>query len=116
MGNFAKKYIVDLAESLFTKTKKLNYTLKVINNPAIQDKVILKISYTNFVENKELIYSLIKSGFKFGIQIDDAFKASLLELRKLAIFDYLLVPYNNKNYDLIKKHETKLSNVIIYDI
>ena len=87
-----------------------------MNNLAIQDKVILKISYTNFINNKELIYSLIKDGFKFGIIIDDKFKASLLELKKLAVFDYILVPNQDKNYDVIQKYETRLSNVVIYDI
>ena len=95
---------------------KLKQTLKVIDNAAIQDKIFLKIQYKDFEENKELIYSLIKDGFRFAIIIDDTFVATLINLRKLSIFKYMLVPEGCKNYDKIKESQGKLNNIIIYDI
>ena len=115
-GNFTTRYIVELANSLFKKQGKLKQTLKVINNAAIQDKVFLKINYSDFEEYKELIYSLIQDGFRFALIIDDTFSPTLLNLKKLSIFKYLLVPENSKNYDKIQENETKLENTVIYDI
>ena len=115
-GNFTTKYIVELANSLFKKQGKLKQTLKVINNSAIQDKIFLKINYTDFEENKDLIYELIQDGFRFALIIDDTFNPTLLNLKKLSLFTYLLVPENSKNYDKIQENEAKLENTVIYDI
>ena len=114
-GNFAKKYIVDFANSLFKKSKKLNQTLRVINNLAIQDKVILKITYTDFDSNKELIYGLMQDGYRFAIILTDDFNATLANIKKLEVFKYLIVPENGKSYDLVHANHTKINNEIIYD-
>ena len=115
-GNFETKYIVDFARTLYSKEKKIKQTLKVVNDPAIQDKIVFKIYYTDFTENKELLYSLIQDGFKFAIIIDDSFEVTDANLRKLNIFKYMLVTKDNKNYYKIKQRETKINNIIIYDI
>ncbi len=115
-GNFSTKYLVDFADSLYKKQTKLKQTLKVINNPAIQDKVFLKVKYKDFEENKELIYSLMQDGFRFAIIVDDTFNPTMMNLKKLSVFKYLLVSTNSKNYDKIKENEIKLNNIIIYDL
>lgn len=115
-GNFATKYLVEFANTLLKKRSKLKQTLKVIDNSAIQDKVFLKITYQDFEENKELVYDLIKDGYRFAIIIDDTFNPTLINLRKLSIFKYMLVPETCKHFDRIQDVQTKLSNIIIYDI
>ena len=115
-ADFSTKYLVDFANTLYKKQKKLKQTLRVINNAAIQDKIILKIYYQDFEENKELIYSLIKEGYRFAIIIDDSFKPTLLNIKKLSIFEFLLVPEQCKNYEKIKENENKIINTIIYDL
>ena len=114
-GNFATKYIVDFSNSLFKKQSKLKQTLKTINDSAIQDKVFLKLFYKDFDENKELIYDLMKEGYRFAIIIDDSFEPTSSNLRKLDIFKYMLVPEKCKNYEVIKEEQTKLNNIIIYE-
>ncbi len=114
-GNFATKYIVDFSNSLFKKQSKLKQTLKTINDSAIQDKVFLKLFYKDFDENKELIYDLMKEGYRFAIIIDDSFEPTSSNLRKLDIFKYMLVPEKCKNYEAIKEEQTKLNNIIIYE-
>ena len=114
-GNFATKYIVDFSNSLFKKQSKLKQTLKTINDSAIQDKVFLKLYYKDFEENKELIYDLMKEGYRFAIIIDDSFEPTSSNLRKLDIFKYMLVPEKCKNYETIKEEQTKLNNIIIYE-
>lgn len=115
-GNFSTKYLVNFSNTLYKKQKKLKQTLKVIDNSAIQDKVFLKIYYQDFEDNKEIIYSLMKEGFRFAIIIDDNFKPILMNLKKLSVFKYMLVPEQSKNYEKIKENEGKLINTIIYDL
>lgn len=114
--NFDTKYLVNFANTLFEKEKKLRQTLRIIDNTAIQDKIILKIKYQDFEKNKEIIYSLMKEGFKFALILDDNFETTMDNIRKLDMFQYLLVPENNKNYDFIKENEIRISKTIIYDI
>ena len=115
-GNFTTKYLVEFANTLLKKQSKLKQTLKTINNSAIQDKVFLKITYQDFEENKELIYDLMKDGYRFAIILDDTFNPTLINLRKLSIFKYMLVPDTCKNYNRIQDVQNKLSNTVIYDI
>ena len=114
--NFDTKYLVNFANTLFEKEKKLRQTLRIIDNTAIQDKIILKIKYQDFEKNKEIIYSLMKEGFKFALILDDNFETTMDNIRKLDMFQYLLVPENNKNYDFIKENEIRISKTIIYGI
>ena len=113
-GNFQTKYIVDFPNSLYTKQSKLNQTLRIINNPAIQDKVFLKINFKDIETNKELLYSLMREGFKFAIVINCDFNFSMLNLKKLSVFNYLLVNKDSENYEKIKNIESKIDNTVIY--
>ncbi|HCC04532.1 MAG TPA: hypothetical protein DEP51_06775 [Clostridiales bacterium] len=115
-GKFDTKYIVNFASSLYKKKQKLKQTLKILDNAVAQDKVFLKLNYHDFEENKELIYELMKDGFRFAIIIDDIFNPSIMELKKLSIFKYLLIEEQSKNYDEIKRLEQYLNNIVIYEV
>ena len=114
-GDFATKYLVDFANTLFAKQNKLRQTLRIITNQAMQDKIYLKITYIDFEENKDLIYSLVKEGFRFALILDNSFAPTILNFRKLSIFEYVIVPQWYNNCDKIKEKETKLTNTIIFD-
>ncbi len=115
-GDFETKYLVDFAKTLFKKEKKIKQTLKILDDLAIQDKIILKIEYCDFEENKDIIYDLIQYGFKFAVIIDDTFEVKETNIRKLNIFKYMLVPKTSKSYEAIKDRESRISNIIIYDV
>ena len=114
-GDFDKVYVVDFASTLFPKKNKLKQTLRIIENEAIQAKIILKVNYKDFINNREQMYNLIKDGFRFAIIIDDDFEFDLMELKKLDIFDYLIVPTESINYENIKENENIMSSEIIYE-
>ncbi len=114
-SNFQKKYIVNFAKSLYEKEKKIKQVLKVIDDQAIKDKIFLKIDYQDFLKNKNIIYQYIKEGFRFAINIDDENISDIFELKKLDMFKYILVPKQNKNYDIIKGYENRLNNILIYE-
>jgi len=114
-GDFETKYLVDFANTLYEKQNKLKQSLRLIENPAMQDKVYLKIKFSDFESNKEMIYSLMKDGFKFAIIIDNTFSPTVINIKKLAVFEYLIVPSGIKCYEKIKNYETKITNTIIYE-
>ena len=114
-ANFQKKYIVNFAESLYEKEKKIKQVLRVLDDQAIQDKVFLKINYQDFLKHKEVTYEYMKDGFRFAIYLDDENLSDIMELKKLDMFKYILVPKQNKNFDIIKGYERRLNSILIYE-
>ena len=114
-ANFQKKYIVNFAKSLFEKEKKIKQVLRVLDDQAIKDKIFLKINYQDFLKYKDIVYENIKDGFRFAIYLDDENISDIFELKKLDMFKYLLIPKQNKNYDIIKGYENRLNNILIYE-
>ena len=47
--------------------------------------------------------------------LDDENISDIFELKKLDMFKYLLIPKQNKNYDIIKSYENRLNNILIYE-
>jgi hypothetical protein len=112
-GKFNTQYLVDFPTTLFEKAKKMEQMLRIINDPAIQDKIKIKIKNKDFVEYKEIIYELMKRGYKFALILDDSFTASQEEIRKLSIFDYIILNKSLENYDELKRYERQIENLII---
>lgn len=111
-GNFKKQYIVEFEPSLLKKSKKLKSILNIINNPAVQDKISLKIKYQDFEENKEEIYELMRSGFRFAIIVDDTMDTSYATLQKLNVFSYILISSELRRYEAIMDDKVILRNII----
>ncbi|MDO5555537.1 MAG: hypothetical protein Q4G09_02465 [Clostridia bacterium] len=104
-GNFKKQYIVELVETLFAKSQKIETLLNIINNPGIQDKLSLKIRYNTFLNNKEKTYGLIKKGFKIAIIIDNNVELDLADVEKLGIFTYVLINKECKHYNRLNNNK-----------
>ena len=74
--NFKKQYIVEFAETLLEKPKKIKGLLNSIDNVAVQDKISLKIRHEHFIENKEKVYELMREGYRFSIILDNSFEVN----------------------------------------
>ena len=57
----------------------------------------------------------MKDGFRFAIYLDDENLSDIMELKKLDMFKYILVPKQNKNFDIIKGYERRLNSILIYE-
>ena len=111
-ADFKDQYITEFAISLLRKKNKLKNVLKIIDDPALQDKINLNIMYEEFSTNKDKIFSLIKKGYKFCITLDNSLK-DVNELSKLSMFSYIIIDKNlrsykelvklNKKYNIIEK-------------
>ena len=111
--NFKKQYIVEFAETLLSKPKKILGILNVIDNSAIQDKISLKVRYEYYLENKEKIYELMREGYRFAIILDNSFEVDYKNMENLKMFKYVLLNRESKHYSKIMKLNEDVNNNII---
>lgn len=98
-GNFYKKYLVNYSVSLKDKPKKKKRLLNIVDDDIVKEKLFLKISFSDYVNNKEEVYSLTKTGFKIAINLDDGFELNDENLKLLKLFSYIVT---DKYYDDLK--------------
>lgn len=110
--NFKKKYVLEFADSLLKKPKKIKSILNIINNSAIQDKISLKIKYEEFSKNKEVVYDLMREGFKITIILDNSFEANFKNIESLQMFEFVIINKNLKQYEEIISNKESISNII----
>lgn len=110
--NFKRKYIVEFAATLLKKNKKIKSILNIINNPIIQEKISLKIKYEQFIENKEMIYELMREGYKISVVLDNSFEATFKEMEGLKMFQFVIINSNLEKYEEIINSKGDLQNII----
>ena len=112
-ANFKDQYIVEFTETLLRKKQKLKKVLEIIDDPAIQDKINLKVNYEDLQKDKKYIFELMKEGYKFAVELDNSLKDAG-EIEKLAMFSYIVVPKKVKLYkELMRRY--KKSDKIIFE-
>lgn len=110
-ANFRDQYIVEFATTLLPKKQKQRQVLEIIYDPALQDKINLKIPYEEIPKYKDEIFDLMKEGYKFAIELDNSLK-DVGELDKLAMFSYIIVPQKVKLYKEIMRRNKKNEKII----
>ena len=110
-NNFTRSYIVEFAYSLLKKENKLKNLLNIISNPAVQDKICIKIRYENYLKHKDKIQELMKNGFQIAIILDNTFEVNYKNIESLKLFKHTLLNKNLKNFEQIK--EENIKNIII---
>ncbi len=85
--DYSTNYLIDFNVSLFDKKEKINRLLKIIDNDITKEKLCFKISYTDFLNNKDDIFKLINKGYNFALIKDENYK----EDSYINLFKYLLV-------------------------
>lgn len=107
-----KQYIVEFAETLLKKNKKIKGILNILDNAAIQEKINLKIQYKSYKENKEEIHELMRNGFKIAIILDDSFEINYSNIERLGMFNYIIVNKSGEIYPRIIQNKDKIKNLI----
>ena len=110
--NFKRKYILEFADTLLKKPKKIKGFLNIINSSAVQEKVSLKIRYEQFVQNKETIYELMRNDYKITIILDNSFDVTFKNIETLEMFEFVIVNRDLKKYNEIKQNIQELNNII----
>ena len=69
-GEFEDVYIAEFATSLFKKKAKLDSILSIISHQALQDKIHLMITYSEYMHNQKAVLEYTKKGYNFAIVLD----------------------------------------------
>ena len=112
--NFQKQYIVEFAETLLKKEKKIKGLLNIINSSSIQDNLNLKVKYKIYKEYSNEIEELIRQGYHFAVILDESFEINYYNIEKLDIFSYILINDSLEEYNQIlnyKKIEKKIIKI-----
>lgn len=110
-GNFKDIYIAEFAESLFKKKAKLDSTMSLISNQALQTKIYLNIDYDAYIKNQKAILEYTNKGFGFVITLDNTIK-SIEDVEKLKMFKIVIAPAKLVLYKELKQNKSILNNVI----
>ena len=107
--DYSNKYIVELANTLYDKEKKIIRLLNILNSPLTKKQISIKINYSDYVKNKDLINSKIKEGYSFALVIDE----KDIEINELILFSYVYVFENSEIFDIINKSKENIGAKII---
>lgn len=110
-GNFKDAYIAEFEPSLFKKKQKLNGILDLISNQALQEKINLNISYSDYKKNQKNVLDYTSKGYNFVITLDEAVK-SVEDVEKLKMFKLVIAPKDLVLYKQIKE-DNSLTNVMV---
>lgn len=110
--NFKRRYVVEFAETLLKKPKKIKSLLNIINNPIVQDKISLKVRYEHFLNNKETVYDLMREGYKITIILDNSFEVNFKNMESLGMFEFVIINSTLNQYEEIIQNKGELHNIL----
>ncbi len=108
--DFSRKYMVPIASSLFEKEKKFVRLINILNNPLAKNSISIRITYTDYISNKNKIDKLINEGYSFGLEIDEKYSGNLTEL---ILFPYVLIDGENEYYEMFIANKDVIRSKII---
>lgn len=110
-GNFKDKYIAEFACTLFKKKQKLDSILSLIENQALQEKISLNITYSDYIKNQKSVLEYTNKGYDFVITLDNSIK-SVEDVEKLKMFKIVIAPKKLELYKEIRSNSSILNNVV----
>ena len=98
--DYGKVYLIDFAIDLFSKRNKLNNLLRIFDIDYLKERMVLKVTYQEYLDNKDAIDELIHIGYAFAIILDSDYKDNSV---LLDIFSYIID--DGVNPSLLKKYK-----------
>ena len=106
---YYQKYIVTFDVNLLSKKNKCKQLFKIIDLDCLKDRIIMEISYDDFIENKDIVYEYIREGFKFAVIINDNFNENI---QLLEVFEFIILNGKIEKMPKLKK----IDNILITDL
>lgn len=89
-GEFNKKYILYVPESLYSKVNKLIKIFKLIEDEYAKNNIIILVRYENLIEHKKNILKLMKIGYKFAVDLEDS-DLSVMKESVVQMMEYIFI-------------------------
>jgi signal peptidase I len=90
-GEFNKKYVVYVPDTLYTKDNKLDQVFEMLDDEFAKKNINILLSYNSLSENKKVIKTLIKNGFNFSVDMNDVELLKKSDIKELYILDYIFI-------------------------
>jgi uncharacterized protein YrzB (UPF0473 family) len=118
LSNFNKKYILYMPESLYSKEKKTERLLRMIDDKYAKDNVIILITFDLLLDNKQVIKRLRKLGYKFALVFNKENPSLEKNRGNIYIADYIFIDKTAVNIENVLSFipEELLDKVIYEDI
>ena len=115
-NDFDKKYVIYIPETIYSKSNKLDDIFDMFEDEFAKNSVVVLLQYSKMSENKEMIKKLIKQGYHFGIDINEASKFKVSDQAMFELVDYLFISSKNPNKESVLLFINKdIHNKIVYD-
>ena len=115
-GNYSKKYIISIPETLYEKQNKLDKVLKLFDDEYIKTYVNIVVDFTKFNKNKKVIKALIKEGYHFSTNLETTETIKKTEESNLHLVDYIfLTKTKATKTNILESIPQDIKSKIIYD-
>lgn len=117
-SDFEKKYIIYIPKTLYTKVKKLEKILKIIDDSYAKDSVIILLEFANLNTYKTTIRKFKKEGYNFAVSISDYIKNNQKNYPNINLSEYVFVDKDIPNIvkTLSNLPEDMMDKIIYEDI
>lgn len=99
-----------LSSLLFQKEKKLARLMNIINNPLAKKYISIKITYEDYINNRDIINKYINDGYFFVLELDSSYNGNVAEL---VLFPFILVNDDSEEYELLMREKDSIKSKII---
>ena len=107
---FSRYYLVPLASTLFSKEKKISRLLKILDSPLTKKFIHIKVTYSDYIDNKGFVDKLINSGYSFIMELDSKYSG---DSNLLYLFPYIMVMKDSPEYEMLMRDKDYLKSKII---
>lgn len=97
VADFNKKYVLYLPKSLYSKEKKIEKVLNMIDDEHAKQSTIFLMKVDELLKYKILIKKLKKEGYQFATAIDEEFEIDSSNKAAMSLVDYIFVDKNIPN-------------------
>ena len=97
ISDFNKKYVLYLPKTLYSKEKKIEKVLNMIDDEHAKQSTIFLMRIEELLKYKTLIKKLKKEGYQFATAIDEEFEVDNSNKNTMNLADYIFVDKNIPN-------------------
>ncbi len=117
-SNFNKKYILYIPKTLYTKEKKFEKILKLIDDKYAKENILILLTFEDLLLNKQFLKKVKKMGYKFALVFNKETEIKEKNRGDLYIADYVFINKKIPNMANIISYipEELLDNVVYEDI
>ncbi len=115
-AKFNTKYILYIPDSLYDKEKKLEKTIRMIEDKYTKDNIYIVIDFKVLLSHKKIVKELRKKGYKFAIAFAGNITVNTKNSKDLVIADYIFINKKAANAnEIIASIPKELIENVVYD-